>query len=415
VHVNLPYLTKDFSGIGGTIKNRPEDFFVQEIPLYEPCGDGEHVYCEIQKLNLTTLEAISRLSRALKVPTSAIGYAGMKDARALTRQILSIVGTNEQAVMSLHLDGMNVQWAARHTNKLRLGHLLGNRFAIKVRDVEPTAVLKLRPVLTELQRRGMPNYFGEQRFGRRGDNDKLGAALVRGDDDAVLRQLLGRPDPATDNPRVADARAAFDAGELERALDTWPGGMERSILARLVKTGQPRAAVRAVDSKIRRLWVSALQSRLFNEVVARRIDSLDKLIDGDLACKHENGACFTVESAADEQPRCDAFEISPTGPLLGCRMSLPAGKSLEVEQGVFAEAGLSPGDFRSEHLGKVRGARRPLRVKPEDIELAAGADEHGPHITVAFTLPAGSFATVLMGELMKSATYSESGSPDTSE
>jgi tRNA pseudouridine13 synthase len=233
----------------------------------------------------------------------------------------------------------------------------------------------VKPVIETLKRRGMPNYFGEQRFGRRGDNDKLGALLVRGDDAGLLAQLLGSGEP--------------------------PGGMERAVQARLAKTGNPTAAVKSIDEKIRKLWVSALQSRLFNDVLARRVDSIDVLRDGDLAYKHENGACFRVESASAEQPRCDAFEISPTGPLLGCRMSVPGGAPLEAEHEVFATAGLSAADFRSARLGKVRGARRPLRVRPESVELAAGVDDHGAHVTVAFTLPAGSFATILLRELMK--------------
>jgi tRNA pseudouridine13 synthase len=398
---SLPYLTRDFPGIGGTIKHRPEDFFVQEIPAYEPSGEGEHVYFEIQKVGLTTFEAISRLAKALNVPNACIGYAGMKDARAITRQVLSIQGATPQRLMALGLPDVKVLWAARHGNKLRLGHLKGNRFAIKIRGVEPTDVLKLRPAVAELAKRGMPNYFGEQRFGRRGDNDRLGAALVRGDDQGLLDQLLGRPDAANDPPRVAEARTAYDAGDLARALALWPGGMERAVLARLVKTGQPAAAVRSVDQKIRKLWVSALQSRLFNEVVAARIDSPSRVMGGDLAYKHENGACFRVENAETEQSRADAFEISPTGPLLGFRMTLPAGEPLGIEEAVFSAAGLSPGEFRSPHLGKVRGARRPLRVRPEELELAAGVDEFGPHVTVAFTLPAGSFATVLVRELTK--------------
>src|SRR4029450_7790511 len=99
----LPYLTRDFPGIGGVIKNRAEDFFVQEVPLYEPSGEGEHVYCEIQKVGLTTFEAIGRVAKALGVSSREIGYAGMKDARAITRQFLSIAGTTPEAVMSLKL------------------------------------------------------------------------------------------------------------------------------------------------------------------------------------------------------------------------------------------------------------------------------------------------------------------------
>src|SRR5687768_8308956 len=171
--MNLPFLTKDFPSIGGVIKQRPEDFFVQELPLYEPTGEGEHVYCEIQKIGMTTFDAVDRIARALNVSAYDIGFAGMKDAQAVTRQLLSIRGTTEAAVMGLKIPNLTVQWAARHGNKLRLGHLSANRFAIKIREVNPTDVVKLRPVLDVLEKRGMPNYFGEQRFGRRENNHLL--------------------------------------------------------------------------------------------------------------------------------------------------------------------------------------------------------------------------------------------------
>ncbi len=150
----LPYLTRDFPGIGGTIKNRPEDFFVQEQPLYEPCGEGEHVYCEIQKVGLTTFDAVYRIADALRVSSHNIGFAGMKDARAVSRQVLSIQGTTEPEVMKLAVPNITVQWAARHTNKLRLGHLSGNRFAIKIRGVNPTDVVRIGAPLELLRQRG---------------------------------------------------------------------------------------------------------------------------------------------------------------------------------------------------------------------------------------------------------------------
>jgi tRNA pseudouridine13 synthase len=401
--MNLPYLTRDFPGIGGTIKNRTEDFFVQEIPLYEPSGEGEHLFAEVQKVHLTTFDAINAVARALNLSSRDIGYAGLKDAKAVTRQVISIPGVTEDAVMNLKLPNLTVLWAARHGNKLRLGHLKANRFAVKVRDVNPTDVVKIKPVLAELQKSGMPNYFGEQRFGRRGDNDVLGAAYVRGDHKALLSALLGQPKPDAEDPQSVQARTAFDKGELEESMRHWPrhSGMERRILHRLIKSHRPSSAVWSIDEKLRRLWVSALQSRVYNDIVADRIDSLGTLMDGDFAYKHENGACFLVESAATEQPRADAFEISPTGPLIGFRVSLPTGKPLEMEQAAFAKFNLTPADFKRTGQLRVKGDRRPLRVQPADVEIASGVDEHGAHVTVAFTLPAGSFATVLLRELMK--------------
>lgn len=401
---DLPYLTRDFPGVGGAIKRRPEDFFVQELPLYEPSGQGEHVYAEIQKVGLTTFDAINRIADALRVSSRDIGYAGLKDARAITRQVVSIPATTERAVMDLRLPGIDVQWAARHGNKLRLGHLRGNRFAIKIRDVNPTDVVKLGAMIDVLKTRGLPNYFGEQRFGRRGDNDRLGATLIRGRPEELLHLLLGSPNPALDDPATVQARTLFDEGKLEDSMHHWPRrhGLERRILARLIKTGKSGAAVKAIDQKLRRLWVSALQSKLFNDVVARRIESIDQLFEGDLAYLHNHGAVFRVEDVAAEQPRADRFEISPTGPLVGYRMTLPSGEPLRLEEEVFKSHGLTPGHFRQEGRDRATGARRPLRVRPEDVQVAGGVDEFGAHITVAFTLPAGSYATILLRELMKS-------------
>jgi len=400
----LPYLTTDQPGVGGAIKQRAEDFFVQEIPLYEPGGQGEHVYCEIERIGITTFDAVDRLGRALNLDPRDIGYAGLKDAHAISRQIFSIRGVTEQAVMDVHLPDMSVKWAARHGNKLRLGHLRGNRFAVKIRDVNPTDVVRLTPLVRRLEQHGMPNYFGEQRFGRRGNNHLLGAALIRGNDEAVMKLLLGGADPKIDDPRQRAAREAFDRNDAALAMKLWPrsGGMERRVLARLIKSQSPAVAVRAVDQRIRRLWVSALQSELFNQTVALRIGSLDRVLRGDLAEKHENGAVFRVEDPVAEQPRCEAFEISATGPLIGYRMTLPQDEPLEMEQKIFAAHGLSPGDFRAAGRHKVKGARRALRARPTEVQLSGGVDEHGPHITVAFVLPAGSFATMFLRELMKS-------------
>jgi tRNA pseudouridine13 synthase len=399
----LPYLTQECPGVGGVIKQRPEDFFVQEIPLYEPSGEGEHVYCEIQKVGIPTFEAINRIAAALNVSTRDIGYAGLKDAKAISRQILSILGTTEQAVMNLHLPDISVLWAARHGNKLRLGHLAGNRFAIKIRSVNPAGVVKIRPVLDVIEKRGLPNFFGEQRFGRRGDNDVLGACLIRGRPEELLHHLLGSPNPKTDDPETLLARTQFDQKNFEQSMKHWPrhSGMERRILARFIKTEKPGAAVKAIDQRLRRLWVSALQSRIFNDVLIQRIETIDKLFDGDVAYKHENGACFHVESAATEQPRCDAFEISPTGPLVGHRVTMPLGEPLKIEEQVLKSHGLTSGHFKQEGQDQAKGARRPLRVKPAETTLEAGVDQHGTFITVAFTLPAGSFATELLREVMK--------------
>lgn len=401
--IELPYFVSDFPGVGGVIKQRPEDFFVQEIPLYEPTGDGDHVMAEIQKVGVSTFDACDYIARQLNVDRRDIGFAGMKDTQAVTRQIITLPYITPEQVMALKSDRISVLWASKHRNKIRLGHLSGNRFAIKIRDVDPTKVVSLRPVLDTLAKRGVPNFFGEQRFGRRNNNDLLGAAFVRGDDKEVLRLFLGDPRPGEDKPDVFEARTYYMAADYEKAIKSWPrwAGMERRVLARLIKTGNPYQAVMAIDMPVRRLWVTALQSRIFNEIVAQRIGGIDKLINGDMAYKHENGACFFVEHADAEQPRADAFEISATGPMVGRRLSMPRGQVREMEQALFDKYDIGPDDFRSSQRDRSHGDRRPIRIQPKDTQLESGVDEHGGYITVAFTLPAGAYATILMRELMR--------------
>src|SRR5690606_16331121 len=133
------------------------------------------------------------IARQLDLPTREIGYAGLKDAHAVTRQLFTIPRVSEEQVMQLTGGDVTVIWAARHRNKLRMGHLSANRFAVKIRDVQATDVVKLKPIVDQLQQHGMPNYFGSQRFGRRGDNHLVGLALLREDAAAAMAQLLGNP------------------------------------------------------------------------------------------------------------------------------------------------------------------------------------------------------------------------------
>lgn len=401
--MNLPHLTRDLPGIGGVLRQHPEDFEVHELPLYPASGDGEHVLCEIEKKGLSTFDAVDRLARALDANPRDIGFAGMKDADAVTRQHLTIPRVDVEKALAVEAHGIKVLSAARHRNKLRLGHLAGNRFVIKVRETESNAVDVARPILDRLATTGMPNFFGEQRFGRRGDNHLVGAALLSGDANQVIKLLLGTPIKNVDPSNVFEARRFFEAGDYEAAMAKWPrsSGIERRVLARFINTGSAKKAMQLVEPKLKRLWVSALQSRLFNDVVEVRLDALGQLLEGDLAYLHDRGACFTVEDVAKEQPRADAFEISPTGPMLGYRMTLPQGAALAVEQAIYDRYGLDRESFKRPDLEGGKGDRRPIRVRPTETSLTSGTDEHGPFVAVGFTLPPGSFATVVMGEIMK--------------
>jgi tRNA pseudouridine13 synthase len=132
-----------------------------------------------------------------------------------------------------------------------------------------------------------------------------------------------------------------------------------------------------------------------------RIGSLDKLETGDVAWKHGNGACFLVEDAATEQPRCDSLEISPTGPIFGRKMKRPAGVPDEMEQTLLVESGLELETIDSKGSGTLDGARRPLRVPLGEAKVSVGRDDRGEYLELVFFLPPGSYATSAVREVTK--------------
>jgi tRNA pseudouridine13 synthase len=403
---DLPYLTSDLPGVGGVIKQHDEDFVVEELPLYVPSGEGTHAYLTIEKRGLTTHAAIDIIAKTLGRQPHDIGYAGLKDAHGITQQTLSIEHVDPEHLSSLSLGRIRILSVHRHTNKLKLGHLTGNRFVIRIRDTVDSPLEQAKPILDVLSARGVPNYFGPQRFGTRGDNARIGHAVLRDDYEEAIAQMLGRPTPA-DSGNARKARELFDAGDVEAAAEAW--GRSFPAYARVCRAlnkagGNTWRAWRAVDHSLRKLYVSALQSELFNQVLAGRIRGIDRLETGDVAWKHKNGACFLVEDGAAEQARCDAFEVSPTGPLFGRRMKDAKGEPGHREAEVLAASGLKREQIRVKDGKRLDGARRPLRVPITAPETQAGDDDRGPYLQLTFALPRGAYATNVTREICKSST-----------
>lgn len=337
-----PFLTGNLPGIGGQIRAIPEDFQVEEQPLYLPCGEGEHLYVTITKRGLSTPDLVRRLSASLGIKIQAIGVAGLKDARAVTTQMVSLQGIHPEQLSRLRVDDvvLKVQTLGRHRNRLRTGHHSGNRFRIVIRNVADHAVDTVPAVFQLLSTRGVPNYFGPQRQGKTGDNYQVGALLLH---DGRRRE------------------------KMSRATRIW--------------------------------YLNAYQSFLFNRILARRIDHLDRIFVGDWAMKLENGACFQVDDAEKEQPRADRFEISPTGILFGSRVSWASGEPGRIEETVVAEAGATKETLvASAKACGFRGERRALRVHLAELEWSL----NGSSLTISFSLPPGAYATSVLREVMKS-------------
>jgi tRNA pseudouridine13 synthase len=400
LHERHPYLTAEIPGTGGIIKGSAEDFVVDEIPSYEPCGFGEHLYLWIEKRGISTLEAIRRIAAALKIRERDVGYAGMKDAGGVTRQTFSLPKVRPEEALSLKIDGLKVVSAGRHSNKLKLGHLKGNRFRIVIRGTASQAIETVASVAEVLTRRGVPNYFGYQRYGAQGNSHLIGTAMLRRDWSSAVDHLMGRPEMLLD-AGWRSAAGAYQQGELETSLRLLPRHCrtERDVLQRLVsRPGECEKAFAAVHPRLKKLYLSAVQSLLFDRVVEQRLERIDRVVAGDLAWKHSNGACFLVDDPAVENLRAESLEISPSGPMFGCRMMHPKGAVLELEQQLLAEEGLSETDFDLGGGLRMEGGRRPLRVPLGDMTFQP---EEDGSLRLEFTLPKGSYATSVLREITK--------------
>ena len=400
--MQLPYLTGEMPGIGGRIKENLEDFQVAEVPLYPFDGQGTHLLFLVRKAGIPTAAAVERIARHMGVRGDEIGLAGLKDAQAVTTQWMSLEHADEARLLAYRDSQVHILQATRHTNKLRPGHLAGNRFVIRIRGAGPERLPAAQAVLAVLARRGVPNFFGEQRFGLRGDTGELGRALMTDDLPEFVAMFLGRARPQ-DPPDCKAARDAFDAGFHHRAMDLWPRHYhdQRRALAAYRKKQRPVAAVSAIDKRMKRLFVSAFQSQIFNQVLVRRIDTLDQVLPGDLAVKHDSGGVFLVEDAQAEQPRAQRFEISPTGPIPGYRASLAQGAPGQIELDVLAAEGMKKDDFLRAGSLKIKGSRRPLRFQLLDPQLSPGADDRGEFLEMQFSAASGCYATVALREIMK--------------
>jgi len=408
----LPYVTKEMPGIGGNIKTLKTDFIVEEIPAYLPSGNGTHTFLWIEKIGIPTTGMIQRICNHLDVPNDQAGYAGLKDAHAVTRQWISIEHIDESKLTSLDIKSIKILKISRHENKLKPGHLLGNTFSIKIRDLQipsEEALKRAQTICDLLSNRGVPNYFGPQRFGNRKDGHLLGRALIKHDYDAFISLYLGKPKNGFEYESLTTARSLFEQGEYRQALKTWPQAYveQRRTLrqySRALERGEQHPTKQCtlnIYKSLKRFFISAYQSELFNQILVKRLDSYDKLYNGDIAFKHNNGATFAVEDTLVEQPRCDAFEISPTGCLFGERASRTTGIPGDIETMILENGNRDILDVGNTLKVNVTGARRPLRFNPDINALFIDADTEGPYLQIDVTLPSGCYATTLLREIIK--------------
>ncbi len=350
--IEPPLLTADLPGVGGTIKREPADFEVEEIPAYEPCGQGGHLFLWIEKTSMGAEYFVRQIAQRLKLHPGDVGTAGLKDRHAITRQYVSVPASAEPLVAQLEDQNLCVLRVARHTNKLRPAHLRGNRFRILIRDADPTKDSSLQQIIKQIKDEGLPNYYGEQRFGKDGETSDIGMRMLHGE------SLPRRPSPF-----------------------------------------------------LRKLALSAAQSWLFNAYLAQRLTDglMRNIVNGDVMAKWPAGGMFTTNDRDAEQARFNNREIVHTGPIFGRKMFQPAGDAAERETSILAPANLTIDNFSG--FGKlVQGTRRHNLIYVDD--LTATWEPIG--LRLIFSLPAGSYATVLLREIMKVQIQISDERPDPS-
>ena len=332
-------------------RQTPADFVVTEIPLYTFSGEGEHLILKVRKKGLTTWKMLEILSTHLGIRVRDIGYAGLKDKEAMTVQYLSVHRKYEEALRRFSHDAIKILETTRHVNKLRIGHLKGNRFFIRLKKVSPTDATKITSLLKWIGANGSPNYFGYQRFGREGDNYETARQIVEG-----KRKMRDRK-----------KRDFLMSAYQSHLFNLWLS--KRIEISRLFEGLKPK--------ELKEVFV-------WNDETIRQVHGqrhFFKLLPGDVMQHYPHGRLFTASELLEEGERFAKRDISPTGILPGNRAKQATGLAWEIEKEFVEEI-------------PAAGGRRYAWIWPEEIEGRYKKEEW--HYELHFTLPKGSYATVLL-------------------
>ena len=489
--VGMDYYVSDADGVGGRLRESPDDFRVRELEAFEaePLGADSGSYPElVARVTLRdwdTNDFARRISDALGISRERVSWAGTKDKRAVTTQLFTLREVAPDDLPAIR--GAEIEPLGRAGRRLSFGDLAGNAFEIRVADAVDEASERVAGAVRDLQAFaggegddggstgddhvdadgdpptdatvGVPNYFGQQRFGsRRPVTHVVGLAIARTDPREAVRLYAGNPaETEPDDTRAARDRvdAAFGAdadvagegvaggvaasvdnaarsaadgtgdGDWDACLDAIPGKLrfERSMVHRLADRGvAPDAppdhddwwhALEAVPSNLQRLFVNAAQSFLFNRIASERLRRglpFDRPVAGDVVCFADGDAPDELYAPdAHRLQRVDADRVSVvsrhcergrafvTAPLVGTETELGDGEPGEIEREVLADAGIEPGDFALPGEFDSAGTRRAVLLRTDlDVTFADG------DLRFAFALPSGSYATVLLREFTKS-------------
>ena len=412
--LGMDYFITDSPGCGGVIKSYAEDFIVSEV--FEELGyeGGRYLVLDVEKTNWDTHHLIREMARKLRISQKRFGWAGTKDKRAVTSQRISIMSLDESELTKINLPDLKIRVLGRTNRAVGLGDLLGNSFRITIRELCcPDPVGRMTGITEEIEKQsGVTNYFGVQRFGdRRPVTHKVGEALARGKIEEAVFIYLALPFP-DELPSTRDAREKLWVNrDIPAALKEFPEYLhyELAMLNYLVEhPGDYAHSFDVLSVNLKRLFVHAYQSYLFNRILSSRLAAampLDRAVEGDVVCFAKEGLPdmdrlqkVTLENQEAIDRLTGRGRAFLTLPLIGFETAIGEGAQGEIERAILREEGISQENFKVEgnlDLGS-RGTRRAALcpVKPQ-IRFEENLAE------LQFVLPKGSYATVVLREYMK--------------
>ena len=343
------------SNIDVYFKQSKDDFVVTEIPLYEFSGEGEHMILKIRKKDLATWDALEIIAKNIGCKNREIGYAGLKDKNAMTIQYISIHRSYEDKINNFIHPQIKILEKTYHNNKIKIGHLKGNRFFIRLKRVTPMHNIKLESALRQIAINGMANYFGYQRFGLDGDNYKKGQALINGTLKVRDKKLRGM------------------------YINAYQSFLFNSWLSKRIE----------ISKVIDGFKASEISEKLYlDESVIKEIQKQKhpfKVLKGDVFNHYPYGKLFYIENIKEESEKFYLHDRVPTGLLSGNKTKYAIDDALRFEQEFIKQT-------------KENGSRRFAWIFPQDI--SSEYKEEKNWFELSFELPKGSYATELIGELL---------------